>query len=594
MNTYKEFSDYDMFGYNVGLYYNGHIKEGTLFGLIFTTLYILSFICVTIYYITETLSRKNYTISTSTMRHEGITSINLDKEIFALDFAMAEPADYTEYIDETIYYAKANLITGTRNQTTQAFEWIYEEIKTGPCTLDMFAKENQHFFKGGYKNNYCLYDINKKNLTGHFVFDHYNKIIISFYKCVNTTENNNHCKPKEIIDYYLNNTYFSMLLTGITIDETQIPMTRTYIENPFTTVSQYSFKNYQINLKIVETEDDTGIIFSSTTKRRILQSDFISDMYAVKSRVNDADSYCQVNIKLSDRKTVYKRKYEKIHNAFSKAGSIMTLIYSFIQLCSWLPVKTIYEVNIINKVFKFNKNSIINNKISESNISKHIIDINKENRFKKSRSISNQLNVNVIKNEKEGNIEEMSKYNNINYIRLKKKSNSNISKLKIKNNFLNDYSSIKHIEDNSGNMLINNILQKKSFFNINKTPNIFRRNSENNRSKWRRKRRRNVEIEKGIIDFIKFNCCQLLCYYAIRHCSNNIKIELAKNVQKYFRKIMDVISIFQSVTNSQKIFRLVTKNQRMLGICDREFIYYNTPINNNRFKNTKKNMDLNI
>ena len=31
---------------------------------------------------------------------------------------------------------------------------------------------------------------------------------------------------------------------------------------------------------------------------------------------------------LSDIKTVYKRKYEKIYNAFSKAGGIMTLISS--------------------------------------------------------------------------------------------------------------------------------------------------------------------------------------------------------------------------------------------------------------------------
>ena len=51
MNTYKKFSDYDLFGYNVGLYFNGNIKEGTLFGVISTLLYILSFIVITIYYI---------------------------------------------------------------------------------------------------------------------------------------------------------------------------------------------------------------------------------------------------------------------------------------------------------------------------------------------------------------------------------------------------------------------------------------------------------------------------------------------------------------------------------------------------------------
>ena len=82
----------------------------------------------------------------------------------------------------------------------------------------------------------CLYVINEKNLTGHYLFDFCSKIIISFYPCVNSTDNN-HCKSKDDIDYYLNNTYASMFLQIITIDENQIPMTRTYIENPYTTVT---------------------------------------------------------------------------------------------------------------------------------------------------------------------------------------------------------------------------------------------------------------------------------------------------------------------------------------------------------------------
>ena len=589
MVSYKEFSDFDMFGYNVGLYFNGHIKESTLFGMIFTITYILLFIASIIYYVIETLTRQNYTLSTTTMKHENITSIKLDKEIFAVNFAMAEPENYAEYIDESIYYPKANLITGARDPVTQEFGWIYEEIKTGPCTLDMFAKENQHFFRANFQNNYCLYDIDKKNLTGHFVFDYYSKIIISFYKCVNTTENNNHCKPKEIIDYYLNNTYMSMILQSITIDETQIPITRAYVENPFTTVSQHSFKNYQINLKIVETEDDTGILFSSTTKRRILQSDFTTDMFSLNSRVNDVSSYCQVNIKLSDRKTIYKRRYEKITNALSKAGSLMTLIYSIIQICSFLPVKTDYEVNVINKVFKFDMNTILNKKMDESFISKHIINFNNEKNNKRNRSNSNKLNIDGIKNKNEQNIREINKDYNLNFIKLKKRSNSNLNKLNFKNNLLNE-SNIKRIEDNSGNMLMNNILNKRSYI-INKTPNFFRKNSENNQYKWRQRKRKCIINENSIVDIIKFNWCQLLCYYPIKHCSNNIKINLAKNAQKFFRKTLDVISVFQNVTLSQKMFNLVAKNQRILGIYNKEDYYYNKPvINNSRMKNTDKNI----
>ena len=588
MKTYKKFSDYDMFGYNVGLYSNESIKEGTLFGMISTIIYILSFICITIYYITETFSRKNYTFSTSTMKHEDIASINLDKEIFALDFALEDPADYAEYIDETIYYIKANHITGIRNPKTQAFSWYYDEIKTGPCSLDMFGKENQHFFKDGYKQNYCLYDIDKKNLTGHFVFGHYSKIIISFYPCVNTTENNNHCKPKNIIDYYLNNTYVSMLLQSITIDENQIPMTRTYIENPFTTVSQNFFKNYQVNLKIVETIDDTGMIIDHKNKRKLLQYDYISDMFALNSRVNDGDAFCQIDIKLSDRKTIYRRKFEKINDAFSRSGSVMTLIYYIILFCSWLPVKSVYEVNVLNKVFRFDMNTIKTKKTNEINISRHVISFNIENHVKKDKCNNNELNIDNIKNENEENIKEIIKNNNFNLINSEKKSDYNINKIKIKNNLFNDLN-IRHIEDNSGNILMNNGLQKQSFnLNINQIPNIFR--TENNQYKRKKKRGRVEDSEKRIVDAIKFNCFQLLCYYPIKYCSNN-KINILKNAQRFFKSTMDVTNVFKNVITSQKIFKLVVKNQKIFGIDDKEFYSCINPIiSYNRIeKNTKKN-----
>ena len=159
MKSYQQLYEYDMFGYTVGLYFNGNTKEGTLFGLITTVIYIFCLIGFAIYYITETFNRKNYTFSTSTMEYEGPVSIILNKDIFAFNFALQDPVTFKEYIDEKIYYVKANFITGIRDPITLDFSWNYEKIKTGPCTLDTFAEDNRHFFKKGYNNKYCLYDI---------------------------------------------------------------------------------------------------------------------------------------------------------------------------------------------------------------------------------------------------------------------------------------------------------------------------------------------------------------------------------------------------------------------------------------------------
>ena len=589
MKTYKDFSDFDIFGYNVGLYFNGNIKEGTLFGMISTIIYFLTFIIFTIYYTTQVIRRENITFSTSTFKHENATTIKLKKEIFALNFALEDPINYTEFIDETIYYIKADHITAIRDPKTQGFIWYYEEIKTGPCSLDMFEKDSQRFFKDSYQNNYCLYGINNKNLTGHFVFDHYSKIRIAFYPCVNSTENNNHCKPKNIIDYYLNNTYASMLLQSITIDENKIPMTKIYIENPFTIVSQNIFTNYQIFLKIVETEDDIGLFANSKKYKRILQFDYTTNLFSLNRKISDVDSFCEFVIKLSDKKTVYNRKFEKIYNAFSKAGSIMTLIFTVTQFCSWLSVKIVYEVNVINKVFKFDLNTTTNKKIDENNISKHIINFHSENLIQRNRS-NNEINIGNIKNENEENITEINKENNFNLIIPKNKSNTKLNQLNVKTNLFNNQKN-KRVEDNSGNMLINNnILQNRSI-NINQTPNISKRYSENNIYNWRQRKRKSADSEKSLENNIKFNCYQLLCYYPIRYFSNNVNINLAKSAQNFFRKTMDIVSIFQNVVTSQKIFKLMAKNQRLFSIYDEEFSNHHKPIiNNNRIEDYTNNL----
>ena len=62
-----------------------------------------------------------------------------------MNFALQDPITYTDYIDESIYQIKANLITGIRESKTRDFSWYYEEIKTRPCTFDIFSETDQNF-----------------------------------------------------------------------------------------------------------------------------------------------------------------------------------------------------------------------------------------------------------------------------------------------------------------------------------------------------------------------------------------------------------------------------------------------------------------
>ena len=55
-------------------------------------------------------------------------------------------------------------------------------------------------FDGGYQYTRSLY-------SNYFTYDYYSFIYIQFFPCINSTENNNHCKTMEQIDFYLNNTF---------------------------------------------------------------------------------------------------------------------------------------------------------------------------------------------------------------------------------------------------------------------------------------------------------------------------------------------------------------------------------------------------
>ena len=579
MNSCQPFYEYDMFGYTVGLYFNGKTKRGTFFGLLISLIYIFCFIGVSLYYINDILSKKNYTLSSSTTELEDTVSVILSEDRFALNFALQNPITFNEYIDETIYYIKANYILGIRDPKTLDFSWFYEKIKTGPCTSDMFSDKNQHFFRDGYKNKYCLYNINNKNLTGNFIFDYYSRIVVSFYPCINSTENNNHCKSKDIIDYYLNNTYIGIYLQSVTINEKQTPMIRNYIESPFTTIGQNFYRDYQVFLKIVETEEDNNILFSTKKFKKALQFDYTKEMSTINPKVND-NSFCDMTIKLSDKKTVYKRSCDKLSNASFKAGGIMSGIYYIIKICLWFPVKAVYEINALNNVFKFDMTKIIKKKNDKN--TRRVSNFNSDSQILKSKNKKSNIKILKIKNDEDikNNSKEIP---NQEFLYFKKNHDLNLKAQNIKD--MQSESSINNIYNkniSNNNFLIKNINNQKKLSQNNLSNNL-RENMEKEIIDY--KKNLNEHNGKYIVDSIKIKWYQLLCYYQVRHCSNNIKLILVENGRKFFMKNLDVINIFQSVMMRKKFFDYILTNRRIFGLLSSSSISYNDKpiISDNKF-----------
>ena len=105
---------------------------------------------------------------------------------------------YTRFIDKTIYYPKVEYINKIKEGSI--FKTIEERtLDVERCKQNKFGKDYQNLVvKGELNNSYCLNDFNL-TLSGDFKFDRLFHIKSNIYPCVNTTENNNHCKSQEII-----------------------------------------------------------------------------------------------------------------------------------------------------------------------------------------------------------------------------------------------------------------------------------------------------------------------------------------------------------------------------------------------------------
>ena len=148
------------------------------------------------------------------------------------------------------------------------------------CKLEKFGTNYRDKFKSKPLNNfYCFKEINE-TLMGHFSYDIYSLFYISFFPCVNKTENNNHCKSIEEIDYYLNGTFLSIELQDV-------EMTPQFYNTParardkdiYTTVGKKLFQELHIFFQIVNVETDMDFLglnnFQNFETKKFLKFDSI-------------------------------------------------------------------------------------------------------------------------------------------------------------------------------------------------------------------------------------------------------------------------------------------------------------------------------
>ena len=568
---YNFIQDFDMYGRKIELYYNGKAKKTSCIGTFFTFLYMSVFLSFFIYKIKRVMNKKDGTFNDTYTYTVEPPYIKLSNENFYGGFALQDPRTYDSFIDETIYFPKAYYKKAERHGNN--WEWSSKELELERCQLEKFGSHYRDIFKRKPLNNfYCFKEMNE-TLIGHFSYDNYSILFISFFPCINITENNNKCKPIDVIDYYINDSFVSFEMQDIELTPQNYNSPALQRDKDFyTKIGKKIFQEMHAFFQIVNIETDTDFLgfnnFDSFKSEKFLKYDSSTILSNVVERniYETGDSFFDISLKLSDKILTQRRTYTKLLEILGNIGGLMEVLLSFFKIISSFPTKILYEEDLINNLFQFNldtkeislinkeKTNFIQNYFSYNQIPKLYIksreqNSNINNNEEKKKSAKKNFNEDIL---------DFSKINNENLLMIKspKINNRIISSLDSYENKknLNQNNLVKENENKSFDKSDINIFNfNMSFKNYNKENYI-----TNEKIKGKRKIIRKIKMNKGCIYF---------CFFCARKRKNLQNVLLDEGMKLIVEKL-DLLNLFRTLFRDEKNNNNVA-NQEIIKMSDK-------------------------
>ena len=585
------FVDYNIYSKPIGFFYNNKEKIGTFFGLILTITYTLVSLILFIFYFVVTQQRSEIKVYDSTTYSHDIPTIDINPNLIYFAFGVEDPKTSNRFIDETIYYPKFLFFYRTKvNGEFQTTKRI--ELESEVCKEENFGDSYKDLLvKGELNNSYCLKDFNL-TLEGGYKYEKMSYLRIRIYPCINTTENNNHCKPQEVIDNYLKGGYVSILVKDIGLNPSNysFPIIST-LQDLYSTIDKQIYRDYILYYGITEIKTDTGLLYETIKLNKYLQfrKEVQSFYFRDESEYYGGKAMCSIDFRLDDLIFTQKRSYTKIPEVFSIVGGYMQLISTIFTLLSVLANKLYPQITILNGIFNFNlkknkmtlkinsikdfnsnaftKNFIFYSDRYLSNLSnKTQVNNNNSNLSKNSLIVIDNNNssvINIFNNkhpnllikpkENENKLSNISNLNNMNNIS-NVNSIRNINSIHNINNINNINNKIKAssfpYQKNGQFMYDDNSRVSNSINDNMKVSYIYRVKSLYPRKINNIKKHKHHKIIRGFEDEIYFNIFE---YYCFRKFSKKKKdIELFNSGLSLYKKRMDIINVFTLLLLSEK------------------------------------------
>lgn len=583
--------DFDIYSKALGFFYNDKERIGSLLGFILTIIYIVVTLFLFIFFTITTINRSDIKVHDSILYQNEVPEININPKIFYFAFGVENYlTGFTRFIDETIYYPKVEYVNKIKEGTT------FKTIEVIPLTIERclqkkFGNDYQNLLvKGELNDSYCLNNFNL-TLQGNFKYDRLSYIQINIYPCVNTTDNNNHCKPQEIINSFLSGTFISFLIKDIGLEPSNYlnPIVPSF-QDIYVTVDKSYVRDFVIFFGLTEIQTDKGLFKENYHKERYIKYMKTTQgiYYQDESKYLDGQSMCEVQLRMSDDIRIQKRTYRKMSEVFAIVGGYMQLISTIFSILTFLTNKIDYQVKIVNCLFNFypNKRKIaLKHQIMNMPMKIPLANNNRNFSLQKLRdfnlSFNKKINCGINTNTKNNN--------NINIAPVNYNDNSSQSiEISKKQNLINGR--IMQTNHNTNDNYIENKRDKKSLNdenNINKSRNAFLTfgRYSNSPSKKRNIFRQSIIIKKKetIADelngkikskkTIKFNAFYYYCISKFK--KNKINKEIIRLFNfaiSFYKKKMDIIYIFHVIILFEKI---IEEKKKKLIVDEEAFLQLN-------------------
>jgi len=552
----------DMFGKDPELYYKGNSKKTSWMGRIFSILFVLIYFAFFLYRVIRMLLRKDVTFYDTFTYSPEPSKVKITNENFYGGFGIEDPETYDTFIDESIYFPKAYFKTAVKHGNDFIYDVVELELET--CKLEKFGPIYQEKFESKQLHNlYCIKNIDF-DLEGHFSYDRYSFFYFQFFPCVNTTEKKD-CKPIEIIDQYLKNTFVQFQWQDIELNSKNYSFPiRPRIADMYTTVGKKLFQEIHAFFQVVKIETDLNFIGFNEIEYVKTDVFLKYEEMAVMSNLIETDifetgeTFCDFTIKLSENIRIHRRTYTTLITILGDVGGLMEVLFTLFRIITSFTVDILYDISLVNNLFNFNlerKVVILKDKNAKQN---NVIKNEAPNIFSPHRKVRNKSCKNLNYQNREDNIETGKRMNEENNMKLSSNDEKLLTVKFDRRKLHRKKSHILQVPDDTNNI-----------FSFRKR-NLNKRNEKNDYNFDMNQGDRELS-EQNIINKIKITRAWIyLCFCCARK-RNTMQNILLKEGLHIISEHLDIFNIFEKLYKDEKIQGKIKRRENdiieMSDIC---------------------------